>query len=87
MNLQRSFDRYRNDLKDSWKKEDLPGAGQVYDLGSHLIDQAVVLFGCPESITAFIANVRGLGNPNVDDAVNFDDNFEDLLYILTQTHS
>ena len=71
LNSRRSFDRYRNDLKDSWKKEDLPGAGQVYDLGTHLIDQTVVLFGRPASVTGFIANVRGLGNPNVDDTVSF----------------
>ncbi|KLO10162.1 NAD-binding protein [Schizopora paradoxa] len=62
------FDRYRNDLKNSWKKEDQPGAGQVYDLGAHLIDQVVVLFGRPASVTGFIANVRGLGNQNVDDS-------------------
>jgi len=61
------FDRYRNELKDGWKGESLPGAGQVYDLGSHLIDQAVVLFGRPASVTGFLSNVRALGNLNVDD--------------------
>lgn len=47
----------------------MPGAGQTYDLGAHLIDQALVLFGRPDKVTAFIQNIRGLGNPLVDDSV------------------
>ena len=47
------FDRFRNFLKpNSWKEEDAPGSGLLYDLGSHLIDQALCLFGSPEEITA-----------------------------------
>ena len=57
-------------MKGDWKEDDLPGAGQVYNLGSHLIDQAVALFGRPDSVTGFVSNVRGLGNPNVDDTVS-----------------
>ncbi|KAG6833720.1 hypothetical protein H0H87_001152 [Tephrocybe sp. NHM501043] len=55
-------------LKGTWKDEPLPAAGQTYDLGSHLIDQALTLFGKPESITAFIQNIRGVGSPEVDDS-------------------
>lgn len=45
------FDRYRPLLKpDTWKEEDLPGAGILYDLGSHLIDQALCLFGKPDAV-------------------------------------
>jgi len=65
----RSFDRYRTALKGTWKDKALPGAGQTYDLGSHLIDQALTLFGRPEKLTAFIQNVRGVGSPEVDDTV------------------
>ncbi|KAF9469020.1 hypothetical protein BDZ94DRAFT_1357660 [Collybia nuda] len=61
------FDRYRKGLKGTWKDELLPAAGQTYDLGSHLIDQALSLFGRPERLTAFIQNTRGVGNPDVDD--------------------
>jgi predicted dehydrogenase len=47
------FDRFRSFLKpDSWKEEDAPGSGLLYDLGSHLIDQAVCLFGLPAEISA-----------------------------------
>ena len=63
------FDRYRTALKGTWKDEPLPAAGQTYDLGSHLIDQALVLFGRPESLTAFKQNIRGIGHPDVDDSV------------------
>ncbi|ALI98385.1 oxidoreductase [Rufibacter tibetensis] len=47
------FDRFRPALKgNTWKEEDAPGSGIVYDLGSHLIDQALVLFGLPQAISA-----------------------------------
>ncbi|THH12375.1 hypothetical protein EW145_g32 [Phellinidium pouzarii] len=62
------YDRYRNELKGTWKDNKLPGAGQVYDLGTHLIDQVVSLFGKPEKVTGFVDNVRGIGDPGVDDS-------------------
>lgn len=47
------FDRFRNEIKpNTWKEEDLPGAGILYDLGSHLIDQALYLFGEPQEVYA-----------------------------------
>jgi predicted dehydrogenase len=63
-----SFDRYRTALKGTWKDEAGPASGQTYDLGSHLIDQALALFGRPKSITAFIENTRNIGDPDVDDS-------------------
>ncbi|KAG5341853.1 hypothetical protein C0989_007678 [Termitomyces sp. Mn162] len=65
------FDRYRKVLKGTWKDDPLPAAGQTYDLGSHLIDQALTLFGRPERLTAFIQNIRGIGSPEVDDCVSY----------------
>jgi len=62
------FDRYRTALKGTWKDGAGPASGQTYDLGSHLIDQALVLFGRPKSITAFIENARNIGDPDVDDS-------------------
>ncbi|KAJ3818622.1 hypothetical protein F5878DRAFT_728729 [Lentinula raphanica] len=61
------FDRYRLGLKGSWKDEPRPAAGLIYDLGSHLIDQTLCLFGRPATITAFASNLRGIGHPDVDD--------------------
>lgn len=47
------FERYRPVLKNgAWKEEDLPGSGILYDLGSHLIDQALTLFGMPLEVMA-----------------------------------
>jgi len=66
-----SFDRFRAALKGSWKDEPRPASGQTYDLGPHLIDQTLCLFGRPKSITAFVENVRVVGDPTVDDSVCF----------------
>ncbi|KAF8591475.1 oxidoreductase [Ramaria rubella] len=56
------FDRYRTKLRVNWHDEHVPGSGLIYDLGSHLIDQALVLFGKPMKVTAFLQNVAQLGN-------------------------
>ncbi len=54
-----NFDRYRPAAKEhSWREEDKPGSGILYDLGSHLIDQALVLFGEPKFVTADIRAQR-----------------------------
>ncbi|MFL5359313.1 oxidoreductase [Archangium sp.] len=52
------FDRYRPQVKRRWKEEDVPGGGTLWDLGAHLIDQAVQLFGMPESLTADVGRQR-----------------------------
>jgi predicted dehydrogenase len=47
------FDRYKPQLKaGSWKEEPGPGTGMLFDLGSHLIDQAIFLFGMPQRLWA-----------------------------------
>ncbi|GBE79346.1 Uncharacterized oxidoreductase [Sparassis crispa] len=61
------FDRYRASLKNTWKDLPLPANGLTYDLGAHLIDQVLLLFGRPAKLTAIIENIRGLGHPEVDD--------------------
>lgn len=63
------MDRYRNFLKGSWKETVAAGSGLVYDLGPHLIDQALHLFGRPARVTAFLQNLRGIGNEEVEDNV------------------
>lgn len=53
------YDRFRNTLRPStWKEEGTLGTGVLFDLGSHLIDQAQVLFGLPREITAFLGKQR-----------------------------
>jgi scyllo-inositol 2-dehydrogenase (NADP+) len=48
------FDRFRLEAKaNAWRERaDQPGAGVLFDLGPHVIDQALVLFGEPQAITA-----------------------------------
>jgi predicted dehydrogenase len=48
------FDRFRPEPKaNAWRERaDQPGAGVLFDLGPHVIDQALVLFGEPKAITA-----------------------------------
>jgi scyllo-inositol 2-dehydrogenase (NADP+) len=66
------FDRFRNYLSPkAWKEEEV-GGGMLFDLGSHLIDQAQVLFGLPRMITADIRVQRDGGKA--------DDHFELILH-------
>ncbi|MEO7048313.1 MAG: Gfo/Idh/MocA family oxidoreductase [Ferruginibacter sp.] len=59
------FDRFRPELSPKMHKENpLPGAGLLHDLGPHLIDQALVLFGLPESVFASIRITRPLSQVN-----------------------
>ena len=71
--LESRYDRFRNYLKpNAWREETVPGAGILYDLGSHLIDQSLVLFGLPAAVTADIRIQRAGGK--------VDDNFELILH-------
>lgn len=71
--LESRYDRFRNYLKpNAWREEDIPGAGILYDLGAHLIDQAQILFGLPMAVTADIRIQRKGGKAT--------DNFELILH-------
>lgn len=52
------FDRYRPQVRNRWREQAGPGSGIWYDLGPHQIDQALVLFGVPVSITVDMAQLR-----------------------------
>jgi scyllo-inositol 2-dehydrogenase (NADP+) len=52
------YDRFRPAPKGGWKEEAVPGSGILWDLGPHLIDQALVLFGLPETVSADLAVQR-----------------------------
>lgn len=67
------FDRYKEELSPKQHKETpVPGTGALYDLGSHLVDQALYLFGLPQAVFADIRIVRPISK--------VDDYFELLLY-------
>jgi predicted dehydrogenase len=53
------FDRYKEELSPKIHKEiPGPGTGALYDLGSHLIDQVLQLFGMPQAVFADIQIIR-----------------------------
>lgn len=67
------FDRYKQEVSPKSHKEiAMKGTGALYDLGSHLIDQALQLFGKPTAVFADIAIMRPVSQ--------VDDYFEVLLY-------
>lgn len=50
-----AFDRCRPQIRaNSWKEKPAPGSGVFLDLGPHLVDQALQLFGPPEHVLADI---------------------------------
>jgi scyllo-inositol 2-dehydrogenase (NADP+) len=53
------YDRFRPQLKGHWRERAQPGAGILFDLGPHVIDQALVLFGVPQSVNAYLLRQRG----------------------------
>ena len=49
------FDRFRPELRPgAWREQPQPGSGLWFDLGPHLLDQALVLFGTPQTVSADI---------------------------------
>lgn len=61
------YDRFRPALrKNAWREQNSPGAGILYDLGAHLIDQSLQLFGFPEAVHADLRQQRP-GAKTVDD--------------------
>lgn len=52
------FDRFRPDIRDRWREDGSPGSGIWFDLGPHLVDQAIALFGKPQGVLADIAALR-----------------------------
>ena len=52
------IDRYRPEVRERWREIPGPGAGLLYDLGPHLIDQMLLLFGIPDSVQATLAGQR-----------------------------
>ena len=59
------FDRFRPQVVDRWRERDQPGSGLWFDLGPHLLDQALQLFGMPQALSADLARQRE-GARNVD---------------------
>ena len=53
------FDRYKPMAREAtWKEAGHPANGMLMDLGPHLVDQAIALFGMPKTVTASVRTDR-----------------------------
>jgi predicted dehydrogenase len=81
VSLESTFDRFRPELRaNAWREGSQPGAGILYDLGPHLIDQALVLFGKPQAVFALVRIERDGGV--VDDAFDLNLYFDGVKVLL-----
>ncbi|WP_371017847.1 oxidoreductase [Pseudalkalibacillus sp. JSM 102089] len=56
------YDRYNAEVHDDgWREQNKKGSGILFDLGSHLIDQALTLFGEPEAVYGDVLTQRKEG--------------------------
>lgn len=75
------FERFRPVVKgERWREQEKGGSGVLYDLGSHLIDQAVCLFGTPRGVYCDLATQRPGGV--VDDYFNVLLDYDTLRVVL-----
>ncbi|NEU09043.1 Gfo/Idh/MocA family oxidoreductase [Flavihumibacter sp. R14] len=75
------FDRYRNVIgPKAFKETAIPGSGILYDLGSHLLDQAISLFGKPLSFQKTLGRYRP--GTQVDDYAHLHLVFPDRLNVF-----
>jgi scyllo-inositol 2-dehydrogenase (NADP+) len=55
VNFESHYDRYRQVPRlHAWREDGSAGGGVLFDLGAHLVDQALVLFGVPHSVWASV---------------------------------
>lgn len=52
------IDRFNPTVRERWREQPGPGAGMLYDLGPHLIDQMLCLFGPPDAVTGHCHALR-----------------------------
>src|SRR3954447_10777784 len=52
------FDRFRPEVRARWREQRGIGSGVWYDLGPHLVDQTLQLFGLPDRVIASLAALR-----------------------------
>lgn len=77
------FDRHRPEEPSAdshkWKNKPIPGGAAIFDLGTHLLDQAVHLLGVPQRVTGFTGSARG-GNSS-----GYEDSFTVLFHYANGT--
>jgi scyllo-inositol 2-dehydrogenase (NADP+) len=66
-----------------WKEVVAPANGIIYDLGAHLIDQVIYLFGMPQDVTGEVFTQRE--GSNIDDAFNMSMDYGKLKVRLSSS--
>ena len=77
-----NYDRFRPNLKpNAWREKASPGAGVLFDIGPHVIDHAMVLFGKPQAVTADVRIERhgGLADDAFDIMFHYPDSMRAVL--------
>jgi scyllo-inositol 2-dehydrogenase (NADP+) len=79
------YDRFRNYIEaGSWKEKAQAGTGILYNLGSHMLDQVLVLFGMPQYVDARMGAQRPQGE--VDDFYDIRLQYKDFLVIVKSSY-
>jgi predicted dehydrogenase len=79
------YDRYRNYIEaNTWKEEQGPGSGILFNLGSHMLDQVLDLFGMPVEVDARV----GVQRPNgkVEDFYDIRMQYNDFHAIVKSSY-
>jgi predicted dehydrogenase len=79
------YDRYRNYIEaNTWKEEQGPGSGILFNLGSHMLDQVLALFGMPLELDARV----GIQRPNgkVEDYYDVRMQYKDFHAIVKSSY-
>jgi predicted dehydrogenase len=58
VHFESTLDRWRRETRVPWKDDPAQGGGNLLDHGTHLADQALVLFGNPEAVSAEVCRER-----------------------------
>ena len=74
------FDRFRPVPRNRWRENAGPGSGIFWDLGPHLIDQALQLFGKPKAVSANVLTLRdgGQSDDTFDITLHYSDKVVNL---------
>lgn len=79
------YDRFRNFVTpNTWKEEPAPGSGILFNLGSHILDQVVLMFGMPKTISAVVGIQRPEGK--VEDFYDLRLQYKDINVIVKSSY-
>jgi scyllo-inositol 2-dehydrogenase (NADP+) len=81
VHFETNYDRWRPVTRAAWKEDPSQGGGLLLDIGTHLVDQALILFGKPQAVGAEVLRERP-GNGS-DDSFTLRLRYPDLSVTLS----